>query len=110
MNGAFILPITAPEILAYEPISLAADIWSLGVLAYVLLTGFSPFGGKYIHLDLDLVITILPSPLRRDGPGDPAQHLHRRARLPRRAVRGSVGRGQGVHQGVSEQEPQVSNT
>lgn len=35
----------APEILAYEPISLAADIWSLGVLAYVLLTGFSPFGG-----------------------------------------------------------------
>merc|ERR1719158_502619 len=35
----------APEILAYEPISLAADIWSIGVLAYVLLTGFSPFGG-----------------------------------------------------------------
>lgn len=65
MNGAFILPITAPEILAYEPISLAADIWSLGVLAYVLLTGFSPFGGKYIHLDLDLVITILPSQARR---------------------------------------------
>ena len=41
-----ILLITAPEILAYEPISLAADIWSLGVLAYVLLTGFSPFGGN----------------------------------------------------------------
>ena len=36
---------SAPEILAYEPISLAADIWSLGVLAYVLLTGFSPYGG-----------------------------------------------------------------
>ena len=36
----------APEILAYDPISLAADIWSLGVLAYVLLTGFSPFGGE----------------------------------------------------------------
>ena len=39
---------SAPEILAYEPISLAADIWSLGVLAYVLLTGFSPFGGESI--------------------------------------------------------------
>lgn len=35
----------APEILAMEPITLAADIWSLGVVAYVLLTGFSPFGG-----------------------------------------------------------------
>ena len=42
----FEIPISpAPEILAYEPISLAADIWSLGVLAYVLLTGFSPYGG-----------------------------------------------------------------
>ncbi|CAB3365175.1 Hypothetical predicted protein [Cloeon dipterum] len=35
----------APEILNYEPISLSTDIWSVGVLAYVLLTGFSPFGG-----------------------------------------------------------------
>ncbi|KAK2705958.1 probable serine/threonine-protein kinase DDB_G0278665 isoform X2 [Artemia franciscana] len=35
----------APEILHFEPISLAADIWSTGVLAYVLLTGFTPFGG-----------------------------------------------------------------
>lgn len=35
----------APEVLQYEPISLATDVWSLGVLTYVLLSGHSPFGG-----------------------------------------------------------------
>ncbi|KOC66414.1 Serine/threonine-protein kinase 17A [Habropoda laboriosa] len=35
----------APEVLNYEPISLATDMWSIGVLLYVLLTGCSPFGG-----------------------------------------------------------------
>ncbi|KAF4513835.1 UNVERIFIED_CONTAM: hypothetical protein B566_EDAN016668 [Ephemera danica] len=35
----------APEVLNYEPISLATDMWSVGVLIYVLLTGCSPFGG-----------------------------------------------------------------
>ncbi|KMQ88637.1 serine threonine-protein kinase 17a-like protein [Lasius niger] len=37
--------VTAPEVLNYEPISLATDMWSVGVLLYVLLTGCSPFGG-----------------------------------------------------------------
>lgn len=36
----------APEVLSYEPISLATDMWSVGVLAYVLLTGYSPFAGN----------------------------------------------------------------
>ncbi|KAM6953668.1 serine/threonine-protein kinase 17A [Aplochiton taeniatus] len=35
----------APEILNYEPISTATDMWSIGVLAYVMLTGISPFMG-----------------------------------------------------------------
>ncbi|RZC43093.1 death-associated protein kinase related, partial [Asbolus verrucosus] len=34
----------APEVLSYEPISLSTDIWSIGVLGYVLLSGYSPFG------------------------------------------------------------------
>ncbi|XP_072455224.1 serine/threonine-protein kinase 17A isoform X1 [Notamacropus eugenii] len=35
----------APEILSYDPISTATDMWSIGVLAYVMLTGISPFLG-----------------------------------------------------------------
>ncbi|XP_054168810.1 serine/threonine-protein kinase 17A-like [Oppia nitens] len=35
----------APEILQYEPISLATDMWSIGILTYVLLSGHSPFAG-----------------------------------------------------------------
>jgi serine/threonine protein kinase len=51
---------SAPEILQLEPISLAADIWSLGVLAYVLLTGFSPFGGD---TDQETLRNITTAPL-----------------------------------------------
>ncbi|XP_060637551.2 serine/threonine-protein kinase 17A [Anolis sagrei] len=36
----------APEILSYDPISTATDMWSIGVLAYVMLTGVSPFLGS----------------------------------------------------------------
>jgi Protein kinase domain len=51
---------SAPEILQLEPITLAADIWSLGVLAYVLLTGFSPFGGD---TDQETLRNITTAPL-----------------------------------------------
>ena len=35
----------SPEVIKYEPISLATDMWSLGVITYVLLSGLSPFLG-----------------------------------------------------------------
>ncbi|XP_067890699.1 serine/threonine-protein kinase 17B-like isoform X2 [Heterodontus francisci] len=36
----------APEILNYDPISTETDMWSIGVLAYMMLTGKSPFQGE----------------------------------------------------------------
>ncbi|XP_029592551.1 death-associated protein kinase 2 isoform X3 [Salmo trutta] len=35
----------APEVINYEPLSEAADMWSIGVITYILLSGLSPFQG-----------------------------------------------------------------
>lgn len=35
----------APEVLDYNPLNSACDMWSVGVLTYVMLTGCSPFAG-----------------------------------------------------------------
>lgn len=35
----------SPEVLAYETVTLATDMWSVGVICYVLLSGLSPFMG-----------------------------------------------------------------
>lgn len=35
----------APEVLQLKPISVAADMWGIGVITYVLLSGLSPFMG-----------------------------------------------------------------
>uniref|UniRef100_A0A0K8SWP2 Myosin light chain kinase, smooth muscle n=2 Tax=Lygus hesperus TaxID=30085 RepID=A0A0K8SWP2_LYGHE len=35
----------APEIINYEPIGTQTDMWSVGVICYVLLSGLSPFMG-----------------------------------------------------------------
>ncbi|KAF1435198.1 Death-associated protein kinase 2, partial [Spheniscus demersus] len=36
----------APEVINYEPLSLATDMWSIGVITYILLSGLSPFQGE----------------------------------------------------------------
>ena len=35
----------APEVLNYDPVSCAADMWAIGVITFCLLTGCSPFLG-----------------------------------------------------------------
>ena len=39
------LQFSAPEVLNYDPLGLYTDMWSLGVLTYVMLTQCSPFAG-----------------------------------------------------------------
>ncbi|XP_044036078.1 myosin light chain kinase, smooth muscle isoform X2 [Siniperca chuatsi] len=36
----------APEVINYEPVHLATDMWSIGVICYILLSGESPFQGN----------------------------------------------------------------
>lgn len=36
----------APEIVEREPVGFYTDMWAVGVLAYVLLSGLSPFAGE----------------------------------------------------------------
>ena len=35
----------SPEVISYEPVSTTSDMWSVGVICYVLLSGLSPFMG-----------------------------------------------------------------
>lgn len=35
----------APEVINYDPVTVASDMWSIGVIIYVLLSGLSPFMG-----------------------------------------------------------------
>jgi len=35
----------SPEVINHEPLSTASDMWSVGVICYVLLSGLSPFRG-----------------------------------------------------------------
>ncbi|GAA6083463.1 death-associated protein kinase 2-like, partial [Tachysurus ichikawai] len=38
--------LAAPEVINYEPLSVSTDMWSIGVITYILLSGTSPFQGE----------------------------------------------------------------
>nr|XP_005311291.2 death-associated protein kinase 2-like [Chrysemys picta bellii] len=42
----FFFLLQAPEVINYEPLSSATDMWSIGVITYILLSGMSPFQGE----------------------------------------------------------------
>ncbi|CAB1312155.1 unnamed protein product, partial [Coregonus sp. 'balchen'] len=45
----------APEVISYEPVGLATDMWSIGVICFILLSGELPFQGNSDAETLGLV-------------------------------------------------------
>ncbi|XP_025830639.1 calcium/calmodulin-dependent protein kinase type 1 [Agrilus planipennis] len=55
----------APEVLAQKPYGKAVDVWSIGVISYILLCGYPPF---YDENDSNLFAQILKGEFEFDSP------------------------------------------
>ncbi|ENN81644.1 hypothetical protein YQE_01961, partial [Dendroctonus ponderosae] len=55
----------APEVLAQKPYGKAIDVWSIGVISYILLCGYPPF---YDENDVNLFAQILKGEFEFDSP------------------------------------------
>ncbi|KAH8342756.1 hypothetical protein KR084_006072 [Drosophila pseudotakahashii] len=55
----------APEVLAQKPYGKAVDVWSIGVISYILLCGYPPF---YDENDANLFAQILKGVFEFDSP------------------------------------------
>ncbi len=63
----------APEQIHGGPVSAATDIYALGIVTYVILTGQSPFAGGDMHTVLASQLADPPRPLRTTRPDVPAR-------------------------------------
>jgi serine/threonine protein kinase len=52
----------APEVLAQKPYGKEVDVWSIGVISYILLCGYPPF---YDENDANLFAQILKGKTKR---------------------------------------------
>uniref|UniRef100_T1J1E2 Protein kinase domain-containing protein n=1 Tax=Strigamia maritima TaxID=126957 RepID=T1J1E2_STRMM len=103
----------APEVLAQKPYGKAVDVWSIGVISYILLCGYPPF---YDENDANLFAQILKGEFEFDSPywdeiSESAKDFIRHLMCVdadkryscKQAISGNTASDKNIHSSVSEQ-------